>query len=457
MCNFAHYINAGFLINHHKFNTLYICITCLLLLSPCIAAVVTAQQIIINGKGEKIVIYPDGSWRHYEDADSVLVRKKTKLDDVITQKETEQDLPVLTMNSPLDDEESLRQAIAFTEQLRREEIRVRQELRTATSDKFDTEAQLEEAYDNKDILEPDVIVNLEEKADGQTESMKFARKRLKKLSKIQEKAVRLTSMAPDKRYQKMQKLLSKYQAYEAYKTEYLLGSREVRLEDRQKQVSKKEEKGISAGSDKAKIKSRLPGATGMGRADHTDALNERINRWAGQPPVDYRRAPSSCDFNVLQSGQRSGNRKVELKPSLLFTHTDDELRPYFGEEELVTCIAYLTELGDYLYLTLEFRIASPNAQKNFGPLAEGSLLRVKLLDGIFVNLYNARHDIGRIDPYSGHTLYTGRYAIGNSERKSLEKAPLEFLRVVWGTGFEDYPVFNLDFFIQQLGCLESAE
>ena len=41
-----------------------------------------AQQIIVNTRGEKIVVYPDGSWRYYEAGDSTLVRKKLTRKDV---------------------------------------------------------------------------------------------------------------------------------------------------------------------------------------------------------------------------------------------------------------------------------------------------------------------------------------------------------------------------------------
>jgi hypothetical protein len=83
------------------------------------------------------------------------------------------------------------------------------------------------------------------------------------------------------------------------------------------------------------------------------------------------------------------------------------------------------------------------------------MLRVKLINGAFVNLFNARKDLGRIDAYTGNTVYSANYLIDKETEKTLSTRELDKLRVVWSTGFEDYDVVDLDFLINQFACLRS--
>ena len=110
-----------------------------------------------------------------------------------------------------------------------------------------------------------------------------------------------------------------------------------------------------------------------------------------------------------------------------------------------------------MYLTIEFQIASSHSQSNFGSLQEGSLLRIKLMNDEFVSLYNLKTNEGRIDPYTGYTIFSAQYAIGKQEMKKLRTSEMDKMRVMWSTGFEDYDVYNIDLLINQINCLMSRE
>jgi hypothetical protein len=138
---------------------------------------------------------------------------------------------------------------------------------------------------------------------------------------------------------------------------------------------------------------------------------------------------------------------------VIFTHTDPDLRPFLKDRELITCEASVWKIGAYVYLNVDFYISSSHSQKNFGALAKGSLLRIKLMNGDFVSLYNLKSDRGRIDPYTGYTVFSGQYALGKTELTLLRKSETDKMRVLWGTGYEDYEVYEVDFFFNQLNCV----
>ena len=146
-----------------------------------------------------------------------------------------------------------------------------------------------------------------------------------------------------------------------------------------------------------------------------------------------------------------------MEKQQIFTHTDPDLRTYFRDKELITCNAFTSRIGEYVYLTVNFSVASPNARKNFGGLAEGSLLRLLLLDGTIIDLFNLQGDGGKIDPYTGNTIFIGRYLMDKSVQREALKSELDKMRVVWRTGYEDYQIYHVDFLINQINCLNNYQ
>ena len=169
----------------------------------------------------------------------------------------------------------------------------------------------------------------------------------------------------------------------------------------------------------------------------------------------YKSKPYSCEIveDILDDVTRQ--RRIVLSSVTIFTHTDDELRPYFRDKDLLKCSANLSQISGYKYLTMRFRISSSNARRNFGMLQENSLLRLKLIDGSFLNFLNIQTDRGRIDNYTGDTIFTGYYALGKSAEQALLKSEVDKVRVVWSTGYEDYEIYELNFFIDQINCLNN--
>jgi len=85
------------------------------------------------------------------------------------------------------------------------------------------------------------------------------------------------------------------------------------------------------------------------------------------------------------------------------------------------------------------------------------LLRLRLIDGTNIDLYNLQGDRGRIDAYTGNTIFIGRYILQKDQQRELAKTELDKMRVVWNTGYEDYSIYALDFLIDQFKCLKSYQ
>ncbi len=169
----------------------------------------------------------------------------------------------------------------------------------------------------------------------------------------------------------------------------------------------------------------------------------------------YQSQPFECIYETNKIDPANGLMLKALKPAILFTHTDPDLKPYFRGKDLITCLGRVSISGAYVQLTIEFQIASSHSQNNFGSLEEGSMLRFKLMNDEYISLFNLKTNMGHIDPYTGYTIFSGQYAMGKQEINKLSTVELDKMRVMWSTGFEDYDVYHVDFLINQLNCVMS--
>ena len=112
-------------------------------------------------------------------------------------------------------------------------------------------------------------------------------------------------------------------------------------------------------------------------------------------------------------------------------------------------------MGGYRFLSLQFTFAYPNAREAYGFIEKGSYLTIKLLNGDFINLKAGKMDRGSYDLTTDLLTYQVNYPIDRSQIGLLKHSEVDAIRVFWSSGFEEYEVFQLDFFINQLSCLEN--
>ena len=62
--------------------------------------------------------------------------------------------------------------------------------------------------------------------------------------------------------------------------------------------------------------------------------------------------------------------------------------------------------------------------------------------------------MGTLNPLKKSVVYKPQYLIGSNQAKELSKGEVDRIRLVWSSGYEDYEIYELDFFINQFRCLE---
>jgi hypothetical protein len=371
----------------------------LLTIMPLLPPQLYAQQIVVNNQGERIVVYPDGSWRVMTPADSVYLQKDTA--------SMPPDARVDTAGA-----DTLEPWPALLRRIDHEYAAAQAAFRLATNLQFKAAEANRNAQENAALLSPEQRQGFEDAYAASVERLARARKREKAIAAIHADAQRVSGDIPgpgSKSFERLRINLSDY------------------------------------------LDTYLPGAPALSGSGPPDE-NENVVNVREERDRSSTRTPA-CTLSRDAVDPMTGFRVRETTLQPLFFHTDPELRPFFKNKDLITCRASLTGNGPSTTLMLTFEIASANSQASFGGIAQGALLRLKLMDGSLLTLYNQANDRGRIDAYSGHTVFTARYPIGREELRQLEQAELDKVRVLWIAGYEDYEIIYTDCIRDQLACL----
>lgn len=353
--------------------------------------------------------------------------------------------------------------------IREEEKAVQNLFRDATNAQFKAGTQLRSAELKKDNIDPVQIASLQATFDKSVEDLKKANLQQKEIKKLVEKARKTNAKPGSLTEKKVAGMLTVYNDYLAryYPNQPPVASPVVsapatvpppvppvaRAEPETPITTTTQSKPTT--QPKPKAEENKPNQVSI-ESEPTTYDPDMVNKRPGQAKsLQYLSQPFQCIFEIDTFERATGMSRKALKPGILFTHTDPDLKPFFRGKDLITCLGRVSKAGDYVQLTIEFQIASSHSQSNFGSLEEGSLLRFKLMNDEYISLFNLKTNMGHIDPYTGYTIFSGQYALGKQEINKLSTLELDKMRVMWSTGFEDYDVYHVDFLINQLNCLMS--
>lgn len=161
-----------------------------------------------------------------------------------------------------------------------------------------------------------------------------------------------------------------------------------------------------------------------------------------------------CEVVFEGKDEFTGANRKEIGKMKLFSYTPDNLLKYMTEEDYLNCEGNLTRLeGGIVYLNLYIKIKSKNAQREYGVMDKGNAAIIKMINGDNVNLINRKTDQGRVDQLNGETHYRLQFGIDAKAEKTFSYNEIDKIRLFWSTGYEDYDVYFVDFFQNQFACL----
>lgn len=374
-----------------------------------------AQVIRDNDKGEKIIVYEDGSWQYFSDYSS----GGTEIFKAEDAARKNRKYPVFKGEiEPLEGDidvtqEDLYNIASRRAQLAKEAVEIAQE-------RADKAKQAREQIQEE-------LLRTQRSASADPQNIKHLTTRLKAAKNMELETAR-ESLLAQQEAQKAEDLTVKGGFVEAFN------------------LNQKRKRRQSTTT------TQLPNNTA---ASFNIPLSDNSQAVTGKRDLLLYPPRPACQMSFEGKDDRTGQWRREVKKELLFTHTDDRLRPFLKDKEYLKCEGHFTSLGGYRFLALQFTFAYPNAREAYGFIEKGSYLTIKLLNGDFINLKAGKMDRGSYDLTTDLLTYQVHYPIDRSQMGLLKHSEVDAIRVFWSSGFEEYEVFQLDFFINQLSCLEN--
>ena len=90
---------------------------------------------------------------------------------------------------------------------------------------------------------------------------------------------------------------------------------------------------------------------------------------------------------------------------------------------------------------------------SYGFLETNSSLSLHLLNGRHLSLQATRKAVGILDHSRREVNYNVVYTLPRGAAQELQNQPLDYLRIFWSSGYEEYPVYQVDALRKVVECL----
>jgi hypothetical protein len=364
------------------------------------------QELRTNASGEQIIVYPDGSARYFNDLTLIDEQQKDSAGAAYPVVK----VTIEPLSGGVDPTVADLKAIAERKlQLAREaETLARARAAAALNNRLALERELENA-----------------RSAGRTDQVSALQRRLQ-LTRQVEAAALTERTAAEQRAAAANVIVAEGRYVDAYN--------EARRKEREGPAVPKPGNRIE--KDLKMLIPAAPAFSGFG--DATTRIPTR--------------EPAPCT-NSIPAPRANAPRPVTY-PTLFFTHTDENLRPFLDGKEYLRANAWTSrdERGNR-YLHVRYTFANPNVRTSYGYLAKNSSLSLHLLNGRHLSLQAAREAVGIIDHGRREVNYDVTYLLPRGAAAELRNQALDYVRVFWSSGFEQYEVYQVEALRRLMECL----
>ncbi len=163
----------------------------------------------------------------------------------------------------------------------------------------------------------------------------------------------------------------------------------------------------------------------------------------------------NCIVDFDDIDKVTGERITELKQEKIFIYTPEKVKKFFDNRPFMTGMASLSmnNTGQF-FLNLFFVVDTKYIKSWYNGIARESMLRITMINGDKVFLENILNDPGENDLKNNKLMYSAVFPVDKSNLKVLKKNEIDKIGVLWNGGFEEYNIYNIDFFMRQYECLK---
>ena len=222
---------------------------------------------------------------------------------------------------------------------------------------------------------------------------------------------------------------------------------------------KKDDKNQQSDDEKAKIITKLT-ETSETLTDSKDSIRSQKNLDTFTFELDKRNERELlqkiyCQLIYDDFDEKLNKNRKETVTHQLFNYTHPKLTNHFKNNDFLIGEASLIKTDNAYFINLKITIRSKDARRSYGYIEQGAMLRISLVSGKKLFLENRIVSSGKLEAFTGNTIYQCFYGLDKDQVEDLYKNELDKIGLMWTTGFEDYPVYQIDFFQQLIECLNN--
>jgi hypothetical protein len=179
--------------------------------------------------------------------------------------------------------------------------------------------------------------------------------------------------------------------------------------------------------------------------------SSNIKRSSNREPrkIDVNLVTDCTDFQII-------NKKFyKVKPQLISSFTPERLSGYFKQESFLSIYLGVEKTKETTGINVELVFASADIKTSYGDIPLDGFLRISKVGGKNIFLKPREIIKSSIEVHSGKAIYKGKFYFENdSDIDKLKSGYIDNVGIMWSSGFEAYPVYEVDFFQKQLSDLE---
>lgn len=166
---------------------------------------------------------------------------------------------------------------------------------------------------------------------------------------------------------------------------------------------------------------------------------------------------SYCHFVYDGIDLQTKEMRREIQPELLIKYTPNNLKNDLQRNNLLEAEGQVIQIAKDVFFNINVRLSSQAARKHYGNIEKGYKLKIKMISGDAIELIAQNSSDGAVDGDTSLGVYAVQYAIGKKESSRLSKSDIDKISIQWSSGLEEYTIYQTDFFINQLRCLNQAK
>lgn len=148
---------------------------------------------------------------------------------------------------------------------------------------------------------------------------------------------------------------------------------------------------------------------------------------------------------------KSGTRHQRL-----LSYAPGRASQYFRDTYLMDILAGMVRNKRHYSINFKIEMVSRDAAKNYGIIESGALIKLVGINGVHINMSTQASSSVKIESFSGKVIFEFSCILSRGQVKTLAEFPLDFMGIMWTSGFETYPIYEVDMIMHHISCLKKS-